>query len=91
MQFIKDNDIAIEYSEGTPTKATVFYNSNHRKWYLSVDTTIGCFIHSSDTAKNLDEALESFKGFVTSSNWNERKAVTGITIWDAIEPKFTLK
>ena len=91
MQFIKDNDIAIKYSEGTPTKATVYYNSNLRKWQLSVDTTTGCFIHWSDTAKNLDEALESFKGFVTSPNWNERKAVTGITIWDATEPNFTLK
>lgn len=91
MQFIKDNDIAIKYSEGTPTKATVYYNSNLRKWQLSIDTTTGCFIHWSDTAKNLDEALESFKGFVTSPNWNERKAVTGITIWDAMEPKFTLK
>ena len=91
MQFIKDNDIAIDYSGEKPIKAKVYYNSNYRKWQLSVDTVKGCFNHWSDTAKNFEEALDSFKGFVTSPNWNERKAVTGITVWDATEPKFTLK
>ena len=91
LDFIRENHIAIDYDGGTPTKATVYYNDNYHLWQLSVETTKGRFYFWSHNAKDFVSAVEDFKPMVEVQHWQERRAVTGITVWDAVNPKFTLK
>ena len=92
LEFIKSNDIAIEYAGGSPKSARIFYNSNYSKWQLTIDIQEGgVFFDWADSADSIETAIEAFKGFVTSDDWSPRTATTGIRVWDAVNPTFTLK
>ena len=95
LQFIESHDIAIEYAGGSPKSARIFYNPNYSKWQLTIDVQGGQksdFHVWATSANSIETAIEAFKGFVTSDDWSPRTtAVTGVRVWDAVNPKFTLK
>lgn len=88
MAFIDDCNIIMEY-DGTETltEATIYYNSWYKKWQLSLDRSHWW----SKTAIDSDEMIEECKKFVIADEWKEQKATTGITVWKAINPKFTIR
>lgn len=90
LQFIKENDIILGRIKGEPREATVYYNSNFKKWQLTIETTKGRFYFHSDTAKDYDSAIKDFERFI-KADWNKGIAVTGIDVWKAQNPVFTLK
>lgn len=94
LEFIRSHDIAIDYAGGFPKSARIFYNGNYNKWQLTIDVQGGQksdFHVWATSADSIETAIKAFKGFVTSDNWNLRSAVTGLRVWDAVNPTFTLK
>ena len=87
--FIEDNcGIILEYDGTEPlTEATIYYNTWYKKWQLSLNRSHWW----SNTATDSDEMIEECKKFVTADEWKEQKATTGITVWKAINPKFTIR
>lgn len=88
MQFIKDNDIIISYCGDTPRKAKVYYNSSYRKWQLTIECCCMCW--ADESIKTIEEAMNYFSRFV-KAKWMHKIAITGIDVWEAIDPVFTLK
>lgn len=86
--FIEQNDIILEYNGSKPINATIYYNSNYKKWQLTIE---GACMYWSKTADNVNSMIKDCKKFVQADTWAERIAVTGITVWDAVNPTFTLK
>ena len=85
-KFIKDCNILLDWAEGTPTKATIYYNSSFHQWQLSINS--GKAVYRSDTARSLEEMKEDCRRFVEAEDWIEAIAETKITVWNAVEPKF---
>ena len=96
LKFIASHDIIIDYAGGSPKSACIYYNDNYNKWQLTVESIRngqkddGFYVWS-DSAHDIKTAIEAFKGFVTSDKWSPRVSWTGTRVWDAINPKFTLK
>lgn len=88
LKFISDSDIFIEYNGGEIKEARIFYNSNYKKWQLTLGPVEA--IYWSDVAQSLEEMIEDCKRFVTSDAWEKTVAVTGIDVWIATNPTFTV-
>lgn len=91
LEFINDNNIPIEYCGGTPVAATVYYNKNYQKWQLTVETTKKDFHFWADKATDMKSAMKVFGTMVKAKEWKHDIAVTGIDVWRAHEPRFTLR
>lgn len=90
LSFLDDNRIPIDYDGGTLTGATIYYNSGYKKWQLAIDTSKGRFMVWSSKATDFTSAVEEFKPYV-EAHWNQSTAVTGITVWKAVNPKFNVR
>lgn len=91
LKFIKENKIPLDYNGGTPVKCSIFFNSNFKRWQLSTDLDKGHFNYWSDTATDLESAIKDFADIVTADEWKQSTAVTGISVWKPVNPKFTIK
>lgn len=86
VQFINESDIFFEWKGETPKSATIYFNSNYRKWQLTIDGSH----YWSDTAKSVNEMIRECRKFVIS-DWTQDIAQTGITIWKADNPTFCFR
>lgn len=89
LKFIDDSDILIEYNGGEIKEAKIYYNSNYNKWQLTLGTVDAVYWRS-DIAQSLEEMIEDCKRFVISDTWEKTVAVTGIDVWTATNPIFTI-
>lgn len=85
LEFINESNILIEYNGGELKSARIYYNSNYKKWQLTINNGVHYW---SDTAKSLSDMIEDCERFVIANNWKERIAPTGITVWDAEDMVF---
>lgn len=86
MQFINESDILFEWKGKTSKSATIYFNSNYRKWQLTIDDAH----YWSDTATSVNEMIRECRKFVIS-DWTQDIAPTGITIWKADNPQFCFR
>jgi len=86
LAFIKNNDIILDYDGSKVKNASIYYNDYYKGWQLSIDGTH----YWNYEVNSAEEMIEYCKRFVTAK-WEKGIAQTGIDIWRAIEPKFTLK
>lgn len=100
LKFIEDNDILIEWNGQNIISARIFYNSNYKKWQLTLEgkrkSNYGfgsTDVHYwSTTAKSIEDMIEECHGrFVYSDNWKRITAVTGISVWTARNPEYIFK
>lgn len=92
LDFISKNGININYHGGRPNNADIFYNKNFKKWQLAIDVVASATVYFwSDTATDIDSAIEAFKPYVTAEKWEQTKAITGIDVWKAKKAEFYLK
>ena len=91
-QFIKENDIVLDYDGGSVYEASIFYNDNFDKWELAlyITNSDNCYIYS-DTAKDAESMIEECKKYITAEEWEYGKAQTGIDHWVAKNFKILLK
>ena len=80
LKFINESNILLEYNGGKNESAKIYYNSNYKKWQLTINDDVHYW---SDTAQSLTDMIEDCERFVIANNWKERIAPTGITVWDA--------
>lgn len=80
LKFINESNILLEYNGGKNESAKIYYNSNYKKWQLTINDDVHYW---SDTAQSLPEMKEDCERFVLANNWVHRRAVTGIDVWDA--------
>ena len=88
--FVENNKIILERTKGNPIKAKIYFNPNFRKWQLKIETTKSDFNYWSNIATDIESAIKDFSSFVTAT-WKKGIAQTGIDIWEANDPVFTLK
>lgn len=92
LDFISKNGINIDYRGGRPSNADIFYNKNFKKWQLTIYVVASAPVYVwSDTATDIDSAIEAFKPYVTAEKWEQTKAMTGIDVWKAKKAEFYLK
>ena len=92
LDFISKNGINIYYHGGKPSNADIFYNKNFEKWQLTIYVVASAPVYFwSDTATDIDSAIEAFKPYVTAEKWEKTKAMTGIDVWKAKKAEFYLK
>ena len=95
LEFIKSHGISIDYTGGSPKSAYIYYNNNFEAWYLVISVQSGgkesTFAVQATSAHNIKTAIGAVKGFVTGDNWKQRSFWDGTDVWDAVNPKFTLK
>ena len=73
------------------TKASILYNPNFGKWVLLMEGPANnTTSYLSETAKSATDVMDECKCFVKTHNWIKGKAQTGIDIWEAEAPMFTI-
>lgn len=81
--FIRENGIAYGLTD-YPTKATIFYNDYFKSWQLTLERgREEDHIWYKDAANETDMILYARK-FINVEGWGQRKAQTGIKVWEAV-------
>lgn len=91
LKFIEDNNVLIEWNGQSINSVKIFYNSNYKKWQLTLEGKRKDVHYWSSTAKSSKEMIEECKRFIVASSWQKVIAVTGIDVWKAVNPKFMFK
>lgn len=79
-EFIEEQGILLELTDSNIHSASIFFNSNYKKWELCLNHSV---CHFSKTAKSFDEMKEEAKLFVNVEKWVPATAQTGIRIYNA--------
>ena len=87
IQFIKENDIILEYDGGKIDNVTIYFNDNFNQWQLNLGDTH----YWSKTAKSFEDMAQEVRKFVVAEKWEKAIAQTGIDVWKAHNFKVTLK
>ena len=87
VQFIKENDIILEYDGGKIDNVTIYFNDNFNQWQLNLGDTH----YWSKTAKSFEDMRDEATKFVVADSWEKDVAKTGIDIWTAINFKVSIK
>lgn len=81
--FIRKNGIAYGLT-GEPTKATICYNHNFKSWQLTLERgREEDHIWYKDAVNETDMIVYARK-FINVEGWGQRKAQTGIKVWEAV-------
>lgn len=88
--FIGQSNIILDYDGFEPKKAVIYYHSYFNQWQLTIEGSgVSCYWRTSK-AKDEKDMIKICEKFV-KAQWEKAVAPTGIDIWKAIEPTFTLK
>ena len=80
----KDGGILLDWNDQKPTKATVYYNNNFKKWQLTLeDDKHREAMYWSKTATWEQDMFEECVKYVGEVDWIPGIAQTGIKVWRA--------
>lgn len=85
--FLEDNGIILGFDGTRVDVATIYYNSNFKKWQLTIEQRSPRYCkgyYFSNDSQSLEEMQLEASRFIDAKSWRHEIAVTGIDVWKGV-------